>query len=291
LNAEADRAAADALAHAAFESGDRSPPSGTPPGATIEDLARGYSFLKRGLYVDTQAGARPLAPSWRELAADPTAVPLSPLLSDVRAIGVDLRESGERLPLVLEAVEEGSFRAVVAVWADEGGHEIVERAERLEALLGMWNGALIPESQWAEAHAVARHNARALVQAMRDRALVEERAGLRRQIEAAQRRLMRELARFLACAANPNEDFNATFHRAMERGGQVGALLVRAYGLVGYPEWPADLVRSAVQEAERLGANRRTNVLLGTPLQAAVQDPRWTAVATLDALCGNGRCQ
>lgn len=288
LNAAADRAAADALAQAVFRSGDQSPPSRQPPGVTIQDLARGHGLLERGAQVDTLAGSRPLAASWRELVADPSAVPLSPLLAEIRAIGVDLRQPGERLPLVLQPVEEGSFRAAVAVWAGEAGDEIVERAERLEALLGMWNGELIPESRWAEAHAVARENARALVQAMRESAAVEERAGLRRQIEAARRRLLRELGRFLACAANQNDDFNAVFHRAMERGGQVGALLVRAHGLVGYPEWPADQVRAAIRDAEQLGANRRANVLLGTPLEAAVRDPRWTAVATLDALCDQG---
>lgn len=283
LNLEADRAAADALAHAAFRSGDQSPPSGPPPGVTIEDLARGHSFLKRGTHVNTRDGARPLAASWSELAADPTAVPLSALLADVRAIGVELREPGERLPLVLGAVDEGPFRAIVAVWAGEEGHEIVERAERLEALLGMWNGDLISESRWAEAHAVARDDAQRVVQAMRERAVVEERAGLRRQVEAARRRLLWELARFIACGANANDDFNDGFHRAMQRGGQVGALLERAHGLVGYPEWPSDIVRLAVQNAERLGANRRRNVLLGSPLEAAVRDPRWVAVATLDA--------
>ncbi len=289
LHEEAERAAADALAQAAFESADQSPPSGKPPGVTIEDLARAHGLLKRGTDVATARGARPIAAAWRELAGDPTGVPLSPFLADVRAIGAELRESGERLPLVLEAAEEGPFRAVVGVWSGESGCEIVERAERLEALLGMWNGELLPESRWAEAHAVGRDMARGLVKAMRERAAAEERAGLRRQIEAARRRLIRELARFLACAAQANEDFNAVFHRAMERGGQVGALLVRAHGLVGYPAWPNDLVRSATQDAERLGANRRTNVLLGTPLEAAVRDPRWAAVATLEALCSDDR--
>lgn len=285
LNEEADRVAIDALAQAAFRTGDQMPPSGKPPGVTIEDLVRAHQHLKGGVQVNTRGGARPLAASSRELAADPATVPLSPLLADVRATGVELRESGERLPLVLEAVEEESFRAVVGVWAGHEGCEIVERAERLEALMGMWNGELIPEARWAEANAVARDEARGLVKRMRERAAVEERAGLRRQIEAARCRLLRELARYLACAANEDEDFNAVFHRAMERGGQVGALLVRAHGLVGYPEWPVDLVRAAVQDADRLGANRRTNVLLGTPLEAAVRDPRWAALATLEALC------
>jgi Protein of unknown function (DUF499) len=95
-------------------------------------------------------------------------------------------------------------------------------------------------------------------------------------------RLLRTLGRFLACAGTDGEDFNTVFHRMMQRGGQVGALLVRAHGLVGYPEWPDDLVQAAVQKADRLGANQRTNVLLGTPLEAAVRDPRWVAAGTLD---------
>jgi hypothetical protein len=78
-----------------------------------------------------------------------------------------------------------------------------------------------------------------------------------------------------------NEDFNSAFHRSMQRGGQVGALLLRAHGLVGYPEWPADLVGASTNASERLSANQRTNLLLGTPLEAAVRDPRWQATNTI----------
>lgn len=92
-------------------------------------------------------------------------------------------------------------------------------------------------------------------------------------MEAARRRLLRELARFIACAADGDEAFNVAFHRAMQRGGQVGALLVRAHGLVGYPEWPGAVMRDAAEFVSRLSANQRTNVLLGTPLEAAVWDP------------------
>ncbi len=284
LNAEADRTAGDALANAAFQGGEESPPQGRPPGVTIEDLVRAHGSLKEGTHVETPGGSRPLAATWRELAADPTAVALSPLLAEVRTTGRDLCESGERVPLVLESVAEGPFRVVVAVWAGDDGHEIVERAERLEALLGMWNGEVVPESRWVVAHAVARDAAGRVLSVMHERAAVEERSALGRQVEAARRRLLRELARFLACAANQDEEFNTVFHRAMQRGGQVGALLVRAHGLVGYPEWPDGLVRAAVESANRLGANQRKNVLLGTPLEAAVRDPRWSAVATLGAI-------
>jgi hypothetical protein len=175
--------------------------------------------------------------------------------------------------LILKAIEDRSFRVIVAVWAGDQEKEIVFRAERLEALLAMWDGAPITEAAWTESHAFARKYALSLLKAMQERADVEERAALRRQLEAARRRLLGELARFLACAATGNEDFDSAFHRMMLRGGQLGALLVRAHGLVGYPIWPSSLVQNATEMADRLGANQRVNVLLGTPLEAAVSDP------------------
>jgi hypothetical protein len=184
----------------------------------------------------------------------------------------------------VEAVDEGAFRAVVAVWAGEDGTEIVERTERLEALLAMWTGDTITETSWSEAHAVARDHARRSVLAMIQKAAAEEQAALRRQVEAARRRLLRELARFMACSADGYEAFNVVFHRAMQRGGQVAALLVRAHVLVGYPDWPDAVVRDAVEHVAKLTTNQRKNVLLGTPVEAAVRDPRWVAVATLEAL-------
>jgi Helicase conserved C-terminal domain len=281
LNAEADKARDDALANAAFQGSEESPPSGKPPGVTIQDLARAYGFLNRGMDIDVRGRLQRLAPSWRELVVDVASIPLSPFVAEVRGLGQDLRESGERVPLILEAADEGSFRVVVAVWAGGQGPEIVDRVERLEALLGMWDGAAITEVKWAEGHAVAQRYALSVLKAMRERADAEERAALRRQIETARRRLLCELARFLACAASGNEDFNVVFHRAMQRGGQVGALLVRAHGLVGYPQWSSDLVQTAIEMADRLGANQRANVLLGTPLEAAVRDPRWVALTVI----------
>lgn len=284
LVAEADRAAADALAHAAFsEHADAVPPS-KPAGVTIDDLARAHALLRRGDKIETRAGVRPLAANGAELEAEPRAVPLSPLAGEVRALGAELHESGERVPLVLEAVSEGAFRTAVAVWVGEGGHEIVDRAERLEALLGMWTGELISEGKWAEGHGVARAEAQRAVHAMQSRARVEEEAGLARQVEAARQRLMRELGRFLACVAEADEPFNAAFHRAMQRGGAVGAVLGRAYGLLGYPEWPERLMRECVEFVERLSASQRQNLLLGTPLEAAVRDPRWMGRGTLASM-------
>lgn len=283
LNAEADRSASDALANAAFQAGAESPPPAQPPGVTIEDLVRAQRLLRGDSWVDTRGGRRPLAATAADLAGDSMAVPLSAMLAEVRGMGKDLRDSSELVPLVLESVEEGAFRAVVAVWAGDDGDEIVERAERLEALLATWDGELITELRWSEAHSLAREAAQGIVGKMNERAAVEEQSALKRQVETARRRLLRELARYLASAADGDEDFNTAFHRAMQRGGQVGALLVRAHGLVGYPEWSDAMVRSAGEYAASLSVNQRKNVLLGTPLEAAVRDPRWAAVETLAA--------
>lgn len=282
LNAEADKSKADLLAEAAFQSTDEPPPSGVPPGVTIEDLARSYGFLRRDMSVESPVGPRPIETSWKGLAANPTAIPLSPFTPEMRGIGSDLREAGESVPLVVEAFQDGPFRAVVSVWAGADGCEVVERAERLEALLGVWSGAATTPEQWKDAHTVARERAERVVASMRERAAREERAALERQVEAARRRLLRELARFLACARGDGEDFNGAFHRAMQRGGQTAALLARAHGLIGYPEWSSELVQAAIEAAGRLTRNQRTNVLLGTPLEAAVRDPRWAAAATLE---------
>lgn len=281
LQAKADRAAADALANAAFQGDDELPLAGKAPGVTIEDLVRAHELLRVGNRVELKGKLRPLLAASAELAADGDAVPLAAALPEVRALGQELRTSGERVPLVLEAEEDGPFRVVVAVWAGLDGNEILESAERLEALLGMWNGETMSESRWAEANAVARERASQMVRAMSLRAVAEEKAGLHRQLDAAQRRLRLVLSRYLACMVEGEEAFNTVFHRGMLRGGQPGALLVRAHGLVGYPEWSDEETRSAMAFADELSANQRTNMLLGTPLEAAVRDPRWGAAETL----------
>lgn len=143
--------------------------------------------------------------------------------------------------------------------------------------MAMWNGQLIAEAQWKSVHADVRLHLESLVRARKDRALREESAALGEQVRAAHERLLRELGRFLACAQDGDEGFNSAFHRWMQRGGQTAALLARAHALVGYPEWSSQEVRAAANAADRLTRHQRMNVLLGTPLEAAIRDPRWVA--------------
>lgn len=277
LDAEVQRAEADLVADAAFRSSDAPPPIGDAPGVTIEDLTRAFRLLQHGGRIHTALGLRPLKGDWKDLAADTGAVPLGPFVPSLRMIGQEVRAAGELFPLVMDAAENGAFRVVVAAWVGPEGTEIVERAERLEALMGTWDGTSISESQWKSAHADVRTRAAALVAVMRGRALREEREALVRQVSAARQRVLRELGRFLACACEEGEAFNSAFHRWMDRGGQTAALLTRVHGLVGYPEWPSSDLRASSVAVDRLTTNQRKNLLLGTPLEAAVRDPRWVA--------------
>jgi hypothetical protein len=281
LKAEADRAATDTLASAAFAATNEEPPRGTPPGVTIEDLARAFGLLSAAVGRDLTSASVRMATSSKALAADGGATPLSPFSATLRRLGADVDMSADRLPLVLATAEEGAFRVVAAVWVSGTECEVVERAERLEALLGQWDGSVVTEERWQAGHAVAHAHAVAALRTMVALALEKERAGLGQQVVAARERLLRELGRFLACSANEGEDFNSAFHRAMQRGGAVGALLARAHGLVGYPDWSAELIYGSRAAVDQLSTNQRKNVMLGTPLEAAVRDPRWRASDTL----------
>jgi hypothetical protein len=282
LDAEVAKAKADTVTDAAFRSNQAPPPIEKAPGVTIDDMARAWSQMGKPFKIATPRGTKELGVRWTDLEADACLVPLSPFTSILRGSGVNLDDSGELLPLVVEVVEEGAFRASGAVWVGADEVEVVERAERLEALLGMWDGSSITESQWRSAHADLRTLLTAAVASMREHAAREERMALERQVATARQRLLAVLARFLACAIeNDDEAFNSAFHRWMQRGGQTAALLARAHALVGYPEWTAGDMQTAANAVAELTPNQRTNVLLGTPLAAAVVDPRWGARETL----------
>ena len=51
--------------------------------------------------------------------------------------------------------------------------------------------------------------------------------------------------------------------------------------MIGYPEWAPTLVAELRREVEDLTVNQRRNVIIGSPLDAALNDPRWQAASTL----------
>ena len=118
--------------------------------------------------------------------------------------------------------------------------------------------------------------------AMEQRASERERDGLKRQLEAARLRLRRELGRYLMCVAPLAADLNGVFHHQMIRDIASAHRLKQCYEkLGGYPEWPADLQEELEAFADGLAENQKKARLLGTELDAALQDPRWQALRRL----------
>src|SRR5207248_1868836 len=101
-----------------------------------------------------------------ELEQDPVALPLSPFLSEMRQLGDDLMRPGELLPLVVAVHAEGQFRTAVAIWVSGDKQEAVGRFERLEALLGTWDGRFVEAGTWIHAEGVAKKRAQELVRGM-----------------------------------------------------------------------------------------------------------------------------
>jgi hypothetical protein len=278
-----ERVRAEEATLAAFEESHGAPSTVSPPGTTLDDLARVFIEICPTQSIYFAGVMRPVLASSRELDKDETAWPLSPLLPELRRLGDELVQTGELLPLVIGTHEDGAFRVAVAVWIGPDGDEVIERVERLEVLLEMWNGGFPDPKRWIVAEAYAKRVAREAVESMVARAMREERAGLERQVAAAKLRLTRELGRFLLCLVPDATDLNQTFFDQQTRDISSADRLRRAHALIGYPEWAPSIVADLRGEIAILSINQRKNVLIGSPLDAALDDPRWQAIATLRA--------
>jgi hypothetical protein len=158
------------------------------------------------------------------------------------------------------------------------GEEIITVTSfaQLRQLLAEWDGTPPAPRRLYEAHQQAEQAARARVEALRDAAARKEEANLRRQVEAARRRLLRELARTLRCL--DTGDLNHVLRRQVEREVQPDGRYHRALRLLGgYPAWTREEIDDAeayvnsLKEADKLA--RRA----GSALDAALNDPRWLA--------------
>ncbi len=110
------------------------------------------------------------------------------------------------------------------------------------------------------------------------RASTRQRDGLLRQVEAAKLRLQRELGRYLVCLDSDTADLKDRLYQQMSRDTAGAQRLKQCFEKLGdYPEWSGDLVRELQLFAREVTANRRKARLLGSELDAALQDPRWEA--------------
>ncbi len=179
---------------------------------------------------------------------------------------------------------DGPFRAVAAGWVRDGGVDIVGTLDELRARLDRWDGRLPSPEAWQAALDGVRHEARVWVSEMMRRAAERERRGLERQVEAARLRLIRELGRYLLCLEPDAADLNDLLYRAMSRPGARAIRLQHCYQrLGGYPTWDPEALDELRRDVQSYGAARREARLLGSELDAALQDPRWQAAESLAA--------
>lgn len=105
---------------------------------------------------------------------------------------------------------------------------------------------------------------------------------LHRQIEAARLRLIRELGRYLVCLDGNIDELNEILAKQMSRDIASARRLRKCIDLHGgYPEWSDEIKRQLKDFRNSLGEGHRDARLLGSELDAALDDPRWKAITQL----------
>mgnify|MGYP001111364006 CR=1 FL=1 len=180
------------------------------------------------------------------------------------------------IPLVLQTHASGPYRCVEARWIHPGGVIAVESVKNLMELIEAWDGTPSPPDLRLKAQDEARAAARQRVKAMKAAAQAEEEANLRRQLEAAQRRLLRELGRTLRCLGDG--DLNGLLRRQVGRESRPDGRYRQALKLLGgYPTWRSEDVADANAFAKSASPKEIKARVAGSEIDAAINDPRWKA--------------
>jgi hypothetical protein len=167
----------------------------------------------------------------------------------------------------------------VAYWIGDGELVRVDSIRELRPRVESWNGCYPDPTRWLEAEELARQEARTQVELMERRASERQKKGLERQIEAARIRLQRELGRFLVCLDQGTDDLNNLMFQQMSRDIASAERLKQCLEKLGdYPEWDPDLCRELELFVQPLTEGQRRARLLGKELDAALEDPRWSAL-------------
>ena len=214
------------------------------------------------------------------LEKDAGARPLSLLDPRMRELAERLSRPGEHLPLVIGTHQCGGFRRSVAYWVGLGGATMVESAGQLEALVEAWDGLYPDPAEWLRMERLATDEARRQVAGMERVSQEREQAGLERQLDAARLRLKRELGRYIKCLNPDSADLNGTLYQQMTRDIAGAERLRQALEKLGgvYPDWDSSLLRELDSFVQSLSEGQRRARLLGKELDAALEDPRWSAI-------------
>ncbi len=285
------------LAAETYVEGEASPDTGGPPPVSRLEVRKALESLSEAAAgVTARPAAKPnvvtvSGPEFRSvsfgsaaetLEHDPELEPLSPLSPLVARLAEALVRPGELLPLAIGSHQNGGFRRSVALWVSERTPEPVPSLQNLKARLESWNGAYPDPSRRFDAEEQARAQARAEVEAMRERALQREAHGREQQVEAARLRLRRELGRYLVSVDPTVVDFNGLLHKQLGRDFATASRLRKVLELLAeYPVWPEDLKDELREFAQSQRPSERKGRVIGKEIDAAIADPRWSAAMPL----------
>jgi len=209
------------------------------------------------------------------LERDPTALPMT-LGAEVLEQLVERLPLPSHVPLVLKAHASGPYRCSEARWVHPDSVVTIESARQLVELVEAWDGKQPPPDLRLQAQDEARAAARQRVEAMKQVAQAKEEASLRRQLEAARRRLMREVGRTLRCLGDG--DLNELLRKQVQRESRPSGRYHRALKLLGgYPTWHSEDVADVEAFARRASQKERKARVAGSEVDAAINDPRWKA--------------
>jgi hypothetical protein len=256
-----------------------------------EDLTRALSYLTDPLGFSVRrdsAGAQVVhgpngirgrfSTDIRVLERDPKARPLTPFDEHVEKIAQTLSRPGERLPLVFGSHQKGTLRASAGRWVSDKRSAPIKSIAELQDKIETWNGAYPDPDAWQQAGEAASLDSKRAVESLEAAALERESEGLKAQVAAARLRLLRELGRYLVCFAGGPSDLNQVLYEQMSRDSAGAARLRQCLErLGGYPDWAESLRGELYDFLSQISLNQRKAIVIGSPLEAALQDPRWEA--------------
>lgn len=284
---------ADAYSRAAFSHEIELPPPAPVPIANKESLRRAFLRLQGLLpaacitkdnegevlgLCGYSGGDFRVAFTQEALESTPDALPPTLTLPRYRDVVMELSREDESLPLVMASAASGPFRVSRAAWLDHlGGRVVIQSFDHLESLVAHWDGAEVSPELRLESAKALRLEAEQAAKASANAASRIRQQMLNAQTSSASRRLLLELARYLACLDEGTGDLNGLLYRQMTRDNVSQQKLTRCLQLLGgnYPQWSEDIVWDAEIFTSELPSNRKQARLIGNELEAASADPRW----------------
>jgi len=249
------------------------------PSALPTELGFKVKHSKRAEFIDVLGMASKkigFASTIEVLERDSKACPLSLFDNKLRTLSARLARPGERLPLVIESFQKGAFRASCAYWVGSRKAEPIESIAVLKKRIARWDGRYPDTEKWQRATNSALQETKKRVKLMQEETASQEKNALASQLNAARLRLIRELGKYLVCLGAGTDELNESLFKQMSRDIASARRLQKCMDkLGGYPEWRVDLRRELERFAESLTEGQRQARLLGSELDATLDDPRW----------------